>query len=155
MDVRITQITYSEQETVALGERLGRVLKGGELLALCGELGSGKTIFTKGIAKGLNVQEVLTSSSFVLASTYQGRLNLHHLDFYRLQEMDDFFSIGFDDFLSPDSVVVIEWAERFQLLLPTPYLKIELFIIDEQTREIIFSTQNNLKELLQQLFSER
>lgn len=156
--MRITQVTYSEQETLNLGERLGRQLRGGEVIALSGQLGAGKTCLVKGIAKGLDINEIITSSSFVLASQYKGRLYLHHLDFYRLYSPEDFFSIGFDDFLSPDSVVVIEWADRFRQFLPLPYLDIEIFIIDDTTRELIFSLKDgdtHLGNIIRQIASKK
>ena len=156
--MRITQVTYSEQETLSLGERLGRQLRGGEIIALSGELGAGKTCLVKGIAKGLDITEIITSSSFVLASQYQGRLNLHHLDFYRLHSPEDFFSIGFEDYLSADSVVVIEWADRFRQFLPIPYLDIDLFIIDETTRELVFSLKDgnaHLGDIIRHLVGTR
>lgn len=140
--MEITRLTYSEQETIELGKEFGKALTGGEVIALCGQLGAGKTCLTKGIALGLDIPEVITSSSFVLASTYQGRLKLHHLDFYRLQTGEDFFSIGFDDYLTPDSVVVVEWADKFLEFLPSSVLKIELVIIDSHTRRIIISTSD-------------
>ncbi|MCX7766871.1 MAG: tRNA (adenosine(37)-N6)-threonylcarbamoyltransferase complex ATPase subunit type 1 TsaE [Candidatus Sumerlaeia bacterium] len=141
--MQITHLTYSEQETIALGKELGKSLAGGEIIALCGQLGAGKTSLTKGIAMGLDIAEVITSSSFVLASTYHGRLKLHHLDFYRLQTGEDFFSIGFDDYLMPDSVVVVEWADKFLEFLPASALKIELIIIDSHTRKLIFSASDD------------
>ncbi len=145
--MEITRITYSEQETIELGREIGKSLTGGEVIALCGQLGAGKTCLTKGIALGLDIPEVITSSSFVLASTYQGRLKLHHLDFYRLQTGEDFYSIGFDDYLMPDSVVVVEWADKFLEFLPSAVLKIELVIIDSHTRRIIFSASDENGDL--------
>ena len=126
----------SVEETLALGERIGRTLKGGEVLGLTGELGSGKTVFVKGLAKGLGISEVITSPTFVLVKSYQGRLMLHHIDFYRLHTLADLESIGFDDFLKSGGVLAIEWAEKFPAELPPSTLHISFDYEGEQQRLI-------------------
>jgi len=128
--------SHSESATQAFAARLARRLRGGEILGLVGPLGSGKTCFAKGIARGLAISQIITSPSFVLLKSYQGRLALHHVDFYRLETSDDYFSIGMDEFLSPDDVIVIEWADRFLSLLPKPLLLISFDIRGRNDRQL-------------------
>jgi tRNA threonylcarbamoyladenosine biosynthesis protein TsaE len=109
------------EETHALGERIGRALRGGDVLALTGPLGAGKTQFMKGLAIGLGVppDEPVISPTFVLARQYSGRLTLYHLDAYRLSGSADVLDLGFDEMLAdPDGVVAVEWADRIRETLP-------------------------------------
>ncbi|MBN1276626.1 MAG: tRNA (adenosine(37)-N6)-threonylcarbamoyltransferase complex ATPase subunit type 1 TsaE [Deltaproteobacteria bacterium] len=110
----------SDMETVNLGLRLGSVLINGDVIALSGELGSGKTCFTKGISLGLGVpkETVITSPSFSLVNVYEGRCNLFHMDVYRLENLSDLLSAGLDEYLYQDGVVVMEWADRWPEILP-------------------------------------
>ena len=126
----------SVEETLLLGERIGRTLKGGEVLGLSGELGSGKTVFVKGLARGLDIQEVITSPTFVLVKSYQGRLILHHIDFYRLHTLADLETIGFDDFLKSGGILAIEWAEKFPAQLPPSALLISIHYAGDKARRI-------------------
>ncbi len=106
----------SPQETRELGRRLGARLRGGEVLAICGPLGSGKTHLIKGIAAGAGAadQTSVTSPTFVLVNQYAGRFDLYHIDAYRLDSVGDFERLGFDDFCYPESVVLIEWADKIE-----------------------------------------
>ncbi len=149
--MKFTATTHNEEETLQLGASIGSLCTGGEIIALSGELGAGKTCLAKGIARGLGVDEVITSSSFVLASTYKGRLTFHHLDFYRLYDIEDFDTIGFDDYPGDASVVVVEWAERFLELIPEPYIYVKISIVNESTREFHYNlvgADTNLECLL-------
>ena len=123
-------ITNSPAETIALGRVIGEQLKGGEILGISGPLGSGKTHLIKGIAAGLDAEDyarTVSSPTFVLVNEYHGRLDIYHIDAYRLDTPADFESIGFDDFCSPNSVVLIEWADKVQSALRlTDYVKIVL-----------------------------
>jgi len=111
-------LTKSADETVALGETLGQNLQGGQVIALVGDLGTGKTHLIKGIALGLEVADVdaVTSPTFTLINEYQGRLTLHHVDAYRLETADQLESLGFDEICSGSAVVVVEWADRVSSL---------------------------------------
>jgi tRNA threonylcarbamoyladenosine biosynthesis protein TsaE len=102
------------QQTIELGKKLGSQLKGGEVIAICGPLGSGKTHLIKGIAAGAGAGDVksVSSPTFVLVNEYTGRLNIYHIDAYRLNSAREFEMLGFDDFCNPDSVVLIEWADK-------------------------------------------
>jgi tRNA threonylcarbamoyladenosine biosynthesis protein TsaE len=108
-----TFISHSPAETESLGERFGRVASRGLVVALSGELGAGKTQFVKGVARGLGVSARVHSPTFTLVNEYDGgRLKLFHLDLYRLETPEQIMSAGIEEFLEPDGVAVIEWAER-------------------------------------------
>ncbi|MBN1870135.1 MAG: tRNA (adenosine(37)-N6)-threonylcarbamoyltransferase complex ATPase subunit type 1 TsaE [Candidatus Omnitrophica bacterium] len=126
--MKIEQIaSLSPEETKAFGKYLAKFLDKGDIVCLFGELGSGKTTLIKGIALGLDIDELkVNSPSFVLMNIYQGRLPLYHFDFYRLEDSKGIGSIGYDEFLYGDGVSVIEWADRLGLFLPDGYLKIEV-----------------------------
>ena len=118
-NVEMTETTVtsnSPQETLALGRRIGARLRGGEVFAICGPLGSGKTHLIKGIAAGAGAEDQthVTSPTFVLVNQYAGRFDLYHIDAYRLDSVDDFERLGFDDFCYPESVVLIEWADKIE-----------------------------------------
>lgn len=113
LDIR----TNSAAETIELGRRIGEQLRGGEVIALVGELGSGKTHLIKGIAAGVGAEgggEVVNSPTFVIVNEYSGRLEVYHIDAYRLDSAEQFEQIGFDDYCHPGSVVVIEWADKVE-----------------------------------------
>jgi tRNA threonylcarbamoyladenosine biosynthesis protein TsaE len=109
--------TFSAQETRALGRALGETLKEGDIVALTGELGAGKTVFAKGIAEGLGVADEVVSPTFTLQRTYTGNRTLHHFDLYRIEEEEELLHIGFFDTLG-DGICVVEWAERAEALPP-------------------------------------
>lgn len=131
----------SPEETFGLGESIGRQLRQGDILALSGELGSGKTCFTQGIAKGLDVPSNynVTSPTFTLLNEYPGRIKLCHLDVYRLSGPGDIEEIGYEDFFFGPGVTVIEWAEKIAQLVPDYGIWICFRHVSENEREIIFS----------------
>ena len=146
-------ITNSAQETIGLGERLGRHLKAGDVLGLIGELGSGKTTMVKGIASGLGVKdrEGVCSPSFVLIKEYTGKVPLFHLDLYRLDKMKEIEYLGVEEYLFNDGVCVMEWAEKMRMLLPD-YLQVDLAIRGEDKREIrLFAHTKRYEALLKQI----
>ena len=132
--------TNSANETVKFGQKFGSQLKGGEVVALYGNLGSGKTHLIKGIVAGLGAEDAaneVTSPTFVLVNEYSGRLEVYHLDAYRLDSIAQFEQIGFDDYCHPGSVVLIEWADKVeQALAGINYIKIELFHLGPTARKI-------------------
>jgi tRNA threonylcarbamoyladenosine biosynthesis protein TsaE len=113
--------------TFEFGRTIGSQLRGGEFLALCGPLGAGKTHFVKGLALGLGIaaSEVVVSPTFVLVREYQGRLRLLHADAYRLGSADELVALGLDEQLTPDTVLAVEWADRFASAVPDGALWIE------------------------------
>jgi tRNA threonylcarbamoyladenosine biosynthesis protein TsaE len=131
-------ISNSDIDTVALGKRLGSILKGGDAVALYGTLGSGKTWLTKGIGIGLGVNpdEVISSPSFSLVNEYEGRCLLYHIDLYRLDKQNDITLLGLDDYFHEKSVVVVEWAERSPGLFPSGFLKVKIEILSDNERAI-------------------
>ena len=128
------------EETIALGNRLGLLLQPNMLLTLSGDLGAGKTTFTKGIGQGLGITKVINSPTFTILKQYQGRLNLSHFDAYRLEGQDD--DLGFEEIFDSDDVCVVEWANFIEVILPVDRLTIEIKKIDENIREFVFKTNS-------------
>ena len=151
-------LTKSDKETIWFGKKLGELLSSGDLIALTGNLGSGKTWFSKGIALGLGVDEdtVITSPSFSLVNEYNGRHLIYHMDLYRLGDMPDLFSAGLEEyFYYDDGVVIMEWAERWPELLPESKIEVSLEIIDEQKRIItIFGRHQRAFDIIKSLEQE-
>jgi tRNA threonylcarbamoyladenosine biosynthesis protein TsaE len=136
-----TFISHSPAETEALGEKFGRAAERGLVIALSGDLGAGKTQFVKGIARGLGISARVHSPTFTLVNEYgDGRLKLFHLDLYRLETPAQILSAGVEEFLQPDGVAVIEWAERIYDLRFTIYdlKKVRIEIVNEMERKIIY-----------------
>lgn len=132
-----TIITNSEQETMDLGRKIGVKASKGDIVLLFGDLGSGKTVISKGIAKGLGVETYVTSPTFTLMQVYEGRLNMYHFDLYRLNNTDELADLGYEEFLySDDGVAVVEWAERLQELCPERYLRVDIEKIDDNIRKV-------------------
>ena len=133
-------LSRSPEDTRALAARLGERLAPGDVVALRGELGAGKTEFVRGLALGLGVPaDAVASPSFALAHEYQGRLTLVHLDLYRLAEISPEFLPDLEDYLGGPQATAVEWAERLGNLLPPDYLEVVLTITGEEEREISFS----------------
>jgi len=118
-------LTRSEEETRSLGERLGRLLRKGDVVLLSGDLGTGKTCFTQGIARGLGIESPVNSPSFVLMNEYQGRERLFHVDLYRIEDVEELDELGLWDY-AEQGVLVVEWPERGADILPGEGLVIEL-----------------------------
>lgn len=130
-------ITKSQEQTVALGKKLGRLLTAGDLVCLFGELGTGKTCLTKGLVQGMGVEKVVvTSPSFIIVNQYRGRFPVYHIDLYRLESVADVEEIGFRDYLSGEGVAVVEWASRIEGQLPEERLDIVLSHVSTTVREI-------------------
>lgn len=125
-----------------LGRRLGGRLRGGEIFAVCGPLGSGKTHLIKGVAAGAGARDSrdVTSPTFVIVNEYQGRLDIFHIDAYRLDSIAEFEMLGFDDFCYPESVVLIEWADKVEpALRDVETIRIDLSHAGETVRTIHLS----------------
>lgn len=132
-------ITSSEKETRAFAQKFAKKLKGGEILVLTGDLGGGKTTFTKGLAEGLQLEGAVTSPTFVIMQIYKPKsrskkkLTLYHFDLYRIKTANELFNLGFEDFLDDkNAIVVLEWGEKFLDNLP------------KETKQIFFKNKGGL-----------
>ncbi len=149
--MRLKFLTLSEEETKKLGKNLAFILRKGDVISLSGELGSGKTLFVKGLAEGLEAKEEVTSPSFVLLNIYPGRVKLYHFDLYRITAEEFWETVG-GDFLYEDGVVVLEWGEKIEKLLPLSSLKVKFERgKKENERKIIFDFGPGWKKRLEGL----
>ena len=151
--VKIELISNSAAQTIEIARLIGEKLKDGDLLALSGELGSGKTCFTKGLAQGLGVgaEYQITSPTFTLINEYPARCKLYHFDVYRLNSYSELEDLGYEEYLSGDGVVVIEWAEKIDKLIPRDSIFINFEYVDENSRKMIIrGVKSRLSELIDQ-----
>lgn len=139
-------VTHSPGETEALAEKLAALLRGGEVLAFTGGMGMGKTAFTRGLARGLGVGDIVSSPTFALVNEYNGRLTVEHFDMYRVETWDDLYSTGFFDYLDTDCVLVIEWSENIEGALPQHTVHIDICHGNAENDRII--TIDGLEEKL-------
>ncbi len=128
-------ISRSYEETIALGERLGSLLELGAFIALKGDLAGGKTTFTKGIGKALNVKGIVNSPTFTILKIYEGDKTLYHIDAYRLENNE--YDLGIDEY-EDEGIMVVEWPEYYEKYLPKEYLEVIFEYIDDNTRNIEF-----------------
>lgn len=134
-------VTHGPKHTFLIGERLGRLLDAGDVVCLQGDLGSGKTCLTQGIAAGLGISGAVTSPTFVLVNEYRSPergLRLYHVDLYRIDDPDAALGVGLDDYLYGDGVTVIEWAERVPGLIPPDRLWVTLSYMGPTKRSLLF-----------------
>lgn len=128
--------TCSEDKTKYLAKKLALLLSPGDVITLEGDLGAGKTIFTKGLAKGLGVERIVNSPTFTIVKEYQGKLPLYHMDVYRLENSDE--DIGFDEYFEGNGISVVEWAHFINEFLPEKLLNVRIRYTDEHTRLLEF-----------------
>ena len=143
-------VSTSAEETIEIGRRIGTQLKGGEIIGICGQLGSGKTHLIKGIAAGAGAEDYknVNSPTFVIVNEYFGKFDIFHIDAYRLNSIEEFEMIGFDDFCYPQSVVLIEWADKIEKVLRRiNYTRIELFHEGATQRKIQITNAPDYMEL--------
>lgn len=119
-------IVDSVEKTISIGTEIGKNANEGDIICLIGDLGTGKTHITKGIAEGLNVDDHITSPTFNIVNEYDGRLKLYHFDVYRVNDPDEIEAIGFDEYIFGDGVSIIEWANYIQELIPEDHLRITM-----------------------------
>lgn len=131
-------LTKSAEETIELGKSIGTKLKPGAIVAFYGELGSGKTTMIKGICLGLGVEEqaIVKSPSFVMVNEYQGKWPIYHIDLYRIKNLQEISSIGFDEYLYAKGICLIEWAEKIENELPINIIKVELEVLSAFERKV-------------------
>jgi tRNA threonylcarbamoyladenosine biosynthesis protein TsaE len=171
-------ISHSSAQTQRLGMRLGELLQGGELVLLDGQLGTGKTTFTQGLAVGLGIHEVVSSPTFTLLKEYVGQPTeapealitpqdqgsrmrerelenlgpaLYHFDLYRLDNPEEIVDLGFEDYFFGVGVCVVEWADKADLLWPTEHLRVRMKVLSETKRGLVFTASGTYySELLRQ-----
>jgi tRNA threonylcarbamoyladenosine biosynthesis protein TsaE len=140
--VKARSISYtspSVEKTMRLGQELGALVAEGEVIALIGDLGGGKTWFTKGVARGLGIDaDSIVSPTFTLVNEYHGTYPLYHIDLYRLTSKADIVALGLEEYLTGNGIAVIEWADRWPDELPEETIHVELRMINEHTRELNF-----------------
>jgi tRNA threonylcarbamoyladenosine biosynthesis protein TsaE len=148
-------ISNSEEQTYKLGEYLGRALQQGDIICLTGDLGAGKTAFTKGIGIGLDIKEFITSPTYTIINEYDGRIPLFHFDVYRLEGVEEMYELGYEEYFFGDGAVVIEWADIVKDIIPSERLWITILRgKEDDNREIMFDAsgeryQKVIKELEQ------
>ena len=128
--------THSPTETQTLGEQLGKTLKSGDVIALIGDLGTGKTCLTQGIARGIGIapDEVVSSPSYILINEYNGTIPIYHIDLYRLETAAEIAELGLMEYMDSDGICIIEWAERMEHALPENHMRIDIRWEDENVR---------------------
>lgn len=130
-------VTHSEQETVELGIKMGKLLEAGDIVLLYGDLGAGKTVLTRGIALGLGAKDVVTSPTYTLMHRYEGRVPVYHFDLYRLNGPDEVLDVGYEEFFYGDGVSIVEWPERLEYLCPEEHVRVRIEVAgDGQKRRI-------------------
>ncbi len=136
-------ISRSEEDTLGFGNELGGRAVKGTVYAITGDLGSGKTVLAKGIARGLGIHEDITSPTFTLLEVYDAPLPLYHFDLYRVENIREFDYLGFEEYWEGKGVSVIEWAEKAQTLLPDSTIRIRLEYLDGTSRKITVEYPDN------------
>lgn len=143
-------VTTSEKKTKEIATGLASLLSPGDVITLEGDLGSGKTTFTKGLAKGLDINRNVTSPTFTIIKEYRGRIPLYHMDVYRLEHADE--DIGFEEYFYGDGVTVVEWATFIEEYIPTKRLDITIEVMEEANRKItICSNSEHYDKIMDQL----
>ncbi|WP_053361398.1 tRNA (adenosine(37)-N6)-threonylcarbamoyltransferase complex ATPase subunit type 1 TsaE [Bacillus sp. FJAT-27251] len=143
-------ISKSEEDTQALSKRLAELLKPGDVIALEGDLGAGKTTFTKGLAEGLGIKRNVNSPTFTIIKEYQGRMPLYHMDVYRVDSSED---LGFEEYFEGEGVTVVEWAHLIDAQLPEQLLTLHLYHGEEGTRKIVAEPKGQrYEQLCKELF---
>lgn len=136
--------TKTCEETIALGEKIGQLLKAGDVIAMKGTLGAGKTTITKGIAKALGVEDTITSPTFCLISEYEGKkLPLYHMDVYRLDSEEDFLNLGVEEMLYGQGVCIVEWSEKVMKVLPKKTITLTLTPQEDGSRIVEIENWKN------------
>lgn len=141
--------SQNSQQLIAIGEKIGRQLNKSAVILLDGELGSGKTTLTKGIAKGLDVEEIVNSPTFTIAKMYQGRMILNHLDVYRLEGLDE--DIGIENYVNDNEVLVVEWSRFLNPDVFKEYLHIKINYKDDHRELILTAKGEYYKQLLEKV----
>lgn len=141
------------EDTKNFGIRFGKLLKSGDIVCLNGDLGAGKTTMTKSIGIGLSVEEYITSPTFTLINMYKGRMVVYHFDVYRLENVDELYDLGFDEYFFGEGVCIIEWAEKIDRLIPEDRIIIDIKKTDKIDERILHITGygNRYEEMIKEL----
>jgi len=151
----------SPEKTITIGRELGKYLDPGDVVCLEGRLGAGKTHFAKGVALGLGVEDHVTSPTFTLINEYEGRLPFYHVDAYRLEDEEEAYELGLEEYLYGNGVTLIEWPDRIKPVLPAEYLTVALTFAetDSESRELEIAAKGEryakLIEELNERFGEK
>jgi tRNA threonylcarbamoyladenosine biosynthesis protein TsaE len=124
--------SYSYEDTQRIAAEFADTLKGGEFIAMYGDLGAGKTAFTQGLAKALGVTRYVTSPTFTIVNEYEGRLPLYHFDVYRIADPEEMYEIGYEEYIESGGVCIVEWSELIEELFPDSYIRITITKDDEK-----------------------
>ena len=144
--------TTDSNETDKFAAKLAGLLRPGDVIALEGDLGAGKTTFTKGLARGLEIKKTVNSPTFTIIKEYHGRMPLYHMDVYRVA--DSYEDLGFDEYFDGDGVTVVEWAHLIEEQLPTNRLTVFLFQEGQEKRKIVFEPRGErYEQLCKEIFS--
>lgn len=133
MEIKLSNL----EETKEFGFRLGSLLKGGDILCLNGDLGAGKTTMTKSIGLGLGVEEYITSPTFTLINEYKGRIPVYHFDVYRLEDADELYDLGFDEYFYGKGVCIIEWADKIEKMIPEIRIVVDIEKGNDENKRIL------------------
>lgn len=144
-------ITKNVEETKALASKIASYLLPGDIVSLSGELGSGKTTFIQGAVKALGFNGYVSSPSFVLINQYPARINIYHLDLYRMKHQEELEDLGWEELLDETSIIFIEWGEKIDSFLPKNYLKIKIDRTQKEKERIftIISPNDKFKDLME------
>jgi len=143
-------ISQNEEDTIHFGLKISQLIQEGMVILLQGDLGVGKTTFTKGLASGMGIKRNITSPTFTIMKVYHGKHTLYHIDAYRLEGINQ--DLGFEDYIYDDGITVIEWPEYFDLSLINEYLKVEFFYLDDGKRELrLYANGKIYEDLLEEL----
>ncbi|SHH36152.1 tRNA (adenosine(37)-N6)-threonylcarbamoyltransferase complex ATPase subunit type 1 TsaE [Tepidibacter thalassicus] len=141
----------NEEETKEIGYKLGKLLNKGNVVCLIGDLGAGKTTITQSIAKGLGVDDYITSPTFTIVNEYEGRVPLYHFDVYRISSSEEMYEIGFEEYIYGQGVCIIEWANLIEDILPDNYLKLELNYKEDGREMILIPFGQEYEKIVKEL----
>lgn len=146
-------LSKSVSDTLKIGRKISANLRSSDIICLFGQLGSGKTVLTKGIASGLGINpDKIISPTFVLIRQHEGRLPFFHFDLYRLKSLNDILALGYEEYFYSGAVTVVEWADRLGYLMPKEFLKVELTTKGKESRLLKFSAfGSRYKDLLRKI----
>ena len=145
--------TNSPEETKSLGKKIGKLLKQGNVVALIGNLGAGKTVIAKGLCSGLGVKEdYITSPTYTIINQYDGRIPVYHIDLYRLKNSKELYNLGWDEYIYGHGACIIEWADRAAEMLSEEYLTVNLEVMGKDKRKITLQAKgDSYKSLLERV----